>query len=179
MRKAELKVGEEYEITAQPWSSPGYRWRAKANPGRVKLISLPSSPGGYYTCEYLENPYSEYPRYDGEGQVLITARSIIRPWQEVVDEHEERQAAIDMWKQLEADCEAEAYQMVKKMGWLRAYLNDTWVESDNDGNPEDGVISMEIPMSVLRGIAAWSEKYGAPQEIDPPGKSSALTEILG
>lgn len=178
MRKADLKVGEEYEITAQPWNSAGYRWRAKANPGRVKLVSLPPHPGAYYTCEYLENPYSEYTRYDGEGQVLVTARSIIRPWQEVVDEHEERQAAIDMWRKAEDDQEKEAEDLIKQMDWMKADLGTIYVDGDEEGNPADGLVSLEIPLSVLRGIAAWAEKHGAPEEIKSQ-KESALSDLIG
>lgn len=179
MRKAELKVGEEYEITAQPWSGKGYRWRAKSNPGRVKLLSPPSSPGGYYTCQYLENPYSDHPLYDGEGKVRVTARSLIRPWQEVIDEQEERQEAIDSWKQANRDREDEARSLIKEMSWMEAYLMDTLVDADQEGRPADAEVTLEIPLSVLRGIAAQAEKYGAPEPISLANEGSALTEILG
>lgn len=176
MRAAELTIGQEYEITAQRWVSPKYRWRAKHNPGRVKLLSEHSD--GRYLCEYLPNPYSEDSSLDGEGQVVVSSRSLIRPWQDVVAEQEARLAQINSYQQAEQQREAEALTLIEKNSWLRAELTAALIDIKPDGRLGETTIGLEIPLSVLRGIIAQAQKHGAPEEIPPAEPSTALGEIL-
>lgn len=176
MKAADLVFGDEYEITSQP--NPSSYWPRKFEPGRVKLIGKHPTLSGYYLCEYLDNPYSTFKSYDGKGQITVSGRSLLRPWEQVVAEEEEQRE----WQQTFADAQIAASkasrQIVTEMEWLQAEFKGAEPEFDlNDLHIETSV-TLTVPLSVLRGMQQAAEKSGAPEPIKAQVDTSALSELI-
>lgn len=175
MRAADLVIGEEYHITAQQNPSPR-GWPHKFNPGRVKLLEIKD---GKMRCQYLENPYSSWRYYDGEGEVEVTGRSLLRPWSDVVAEEDERVEWEQASRQAHEQASKEAKQLLSDLAWMKAEITDeVEVQFDLNDCPTETSVFIEVPLSVLRGLKAHAEKHGQPQPIFPQEESSPLGELL-
>jgi len=187
MKAADLKIGQEYQITAQPnpkgTSGPGrvYVWPQTYDSGPVKLLR---KENGRYVCQYLENPYMTYREREGKGEITVSGRSLLRPWKEIVDKKEDDRERLGLWRQAQKDRQIEAERLIKDLPWLQASVSridsvDVRPIDKISDLPGDAVVSIDIPMSVLRGLLVHAEQHGIPQEILLEVKDqSALSELL-
>lgn len=174
MRAAELIIGEEYEITAQ--KPIGKRWPSKYNPGRVKLLR---EEDGRYLCEYLENPYTDWKYHDGEGEITVSSRSILRPWSEAVQAHEEQEDKEREWAKKAGENAREAGEIIEAMDCLNARLLSVRTEPHPEKpGPGEGLVTLEIPLSILRGIKAQVDERGPVRRIVDRPAPTALSELL-
>lgn len=174
MRAADLIIGEEYEITAQ--KPVNKRWPSKYNPGRVKLLR---EENGRYLCEYLENPYTDWKCHDGEGEITVSSRSILRPWSEAVQAHEEELEAEAEWNRVRGEQAREAASIIEELDCLEGQVRSTRTEAlaDKPG-PGEGIVTVDLPLPVLRGLKAHIEAHGPVGKIARRPAPTALSELL-
>ena len=166
MRTADLVVGEEYEITAQPNPAGPGAWPSRFESGRVKLLSV---SGRVCRCEYLSNPYYFSLHRTGRGVVEVSSRSLLRPWSEVVAEQLEVSSERAMWDEAEQDRTEEAEQLLGEMSFLNAALrslelDDAFTDS-GDCYPGDGRAIVDLPLPVLRGLAEYFRSAPPPSPL--------------
>jgi len=170
MKACDLEIGQEYEITAQKNISGG--WSRTFNQGRVKLIS---KTGSRYLCSYLENPYEQWRYAAGKGNVVVSGRSLLRPWAEVAFEQEEKQAWDEMWEEAQKDREQEVADL--DLSWTGAAVQS--VNLSAELTTEEATVEIEIPLDMLRALSAHFKDHERPKPQKAVcAESSELAELL-
>jgi hypothetical protein len=172
MKLADIKVGASYEITAQRNPERG-GWPTNFEPGRVKVKKI---EGRYVRCVYEKDLAGRGWRCGPPGiEVLVSSRSLIRPFEEVLEERKIEGAIL-------ADYEAQEKKRTARTHKAIAKLKKAGVEVESwkllmSEQEEYTSVQLRIPFGLLLALADSLEGSSSLQAQASPSALEALLAV--